>query len=175
MRWSMWLTRSTAMWRSGTEMVATAGGEVEGVGLSFLVLTSQGRIQSDYQFNPTINETNELVERYVAIWNEPNPDVRYNRIAGVWAANGAYLDEIAGRNGHSAIAAEAARVYNALAATDRIFTLANHAQAHHNVASLRWHMRARHCGAVKAEGSDLLILDKSGRVGFGYRCEERAG
>ena len=153
------------------EMVTTPGAEVGAVGLSFLVLTPEGCIRSDYQFNPTISEANELVDRYVAVWNEPNADVRCSRIAELWAPDCAYINEPTVWTGHSAIEAEIARVCNELAAKDLAFSSANHSQAHHKVVSLGWHTRANDSEEVKAVGSDLLILDKGGRIRFDYRYE----
>jgi hypothetical protein len=79
------------------------------------------------------------------------------------------------RTGHSAIEAETEEVHNALVAKRFAFSLANHSQAHHNVVSLRWQMRAKECEEVKAAGSDLLILDEGGRISLDYRYNEPPG
>ena len=157
------------------EMVATSGGEIEAIGLSFLVLTPDRRIRSDYQFNPTISEANELVDRYVAVWNELNAETRRSRIAELWAPDYAYIDQTTVWTGHSAIEAEIARVYNELAAKDLAISSANHSQAHHKVVSFGWHTRAKDSEEVKAVGSDLLILDEGGPIRFDYRYGEPPG
>jgi hypothetical protein len=185
--WDKWLQDGRYVFRSrdavchhgvvkvNWEMVTTAGGEIQAVGLSFLVLTPDGRIQSDYQFNPTISEANNLVDRYVAVWNEPNADVRCSRIAELWAPDGAYINETAVWEGHSAIGTETVEVYNALVAKDLAFLLASHLQAHHNVVSFGWHTRAKDSDEVKAAGSDLLILHEGGRISLDYRYHEPQG
>jgi hypothetical protein len=182
--WDKWLRDGRYVFRSrdavchydvvkvNWEMVTRPGGEVEAVGLSFLVLIPDGRIRSDYQFNPTMSEPNELVDRYIAVWNEPNAEARCSRIAELWAPDCAYIDQTTVWTGHSAIEAEMARVYNELTAKDLAFSSANHSQAHHNVVSFGWHMRAKHIEEVKAVGSDLLILDEGGRIRFDYRYEK---
>ena len=183
--WDKWLRDGRFVFRSrpdavchhnvvkvNWEMVTTAGGEVEAVGLSFLVLAPDGHIRSDYQFNPTISEANELVDRYVAVSNEPNANTRRSGIVELWASNGTYISETAVSEGHSAIEAEAARVYNAFVAKGFAFSSANHSQAHHNVVSFGWQMRAELSEEVKAAGSDLLILDEGRRIRFDYRYDE---
>ena len=52
---------------------------------------------------------------------------------------------------------------------------ANHSQAHHNVVSLRWHMRAKDCEALKAAGSDLPMLEETGRIRFDCRYDQPPG
>jgi hypothetical protein len=185
--WDKWLRDGRYVFRSrdavchhdvvkvNWEMLTTAGGQVEAIGLSFLVLTPDGHIRSDYQFNPTISEANELVDRYLAVWNEPHADTRRSRIAELWAPDGAYINETAARTGQSAIEGETARVYNETAAKDSALSPAKHSQAHHEVVSLTWHIRAKDSGELRAAGSDLLILDEGGRIRFDYRYDEPPG
>ena len=69
-------------------MVTVPDGHVEANGLSFLILDPDGRIKHDFQFNPTANEASDLVDRFLAMWNEPDPIVRRRQIAELWAGDG---------------------------------------------------------------------------------------
>ena len=153
-------------------MVTVPDGKVEARGLTFLILNSDGYIQHDYQFNPTADDAQELLERYLAVWNEPNPEARRERIADLWASDGAYISETSVRNGHSAIEAEAAEGYQSHFAQGLVFSSASLSHRHHNLARLRWCMRGKDSGEVKGAGSDLLILDDRGRIRFDYRFQE---
>ena len=66
-------------------MVTVPDCDVEANGLSFLILNPDGRIKHDFQFNPTANETSDLVDRYLAMWNETDPIMRRRQIAELWA------------------------------------------------------------------------------------------
>jgi hypothetical protein len=37
----------------------------------------------------TATDLQQLVDRYVALWNEPDPDVRRHAICALWAPDGA--------------------------------------------------------------------------------------
>jgi hypothetical protein len=154
------------------EMVTVPAAEVEGVGLSFLILDSDARIRSDYQFNPTVNEASELVERYLSFWNAETPRARRELAEELWAADGAYISRTTVRIGRSAIAAEAEAAHDAHTAKGLAFSSANSSQAHHNVARLAWQLRAKDSGMVVAAGSDLLIHDETGRLLSVYRFNE---
>jgi hypothetical protein len=152
-------------------MVRVPDGEVEADGLSFLVLDPDGCIAHDYQFNPAANDADQLAERYVAVLNEPDPDVRRGRIAELWASDGAFISETSVRNGRAAIEVEAAQVHDAYVAKGFVFS-SGRSQAHHSVARLTWRMRAKDGEDAAATGSDLLILDDDGRIRFDYRFDD---
>jgi len=94
-------------------MVTVPGGDVAAPGLSFLLLDPQGCIQADYQFNPTANEAELLVDRYLAAWNEPDTEARRRRIAELWAPDGAFRGARSQRHGHAALEAEIKRAHDA--------------------------------------------------------------
>ena len=154
------------------EMVTVPGARVEGEGLSFLILGSDDRIRSDYQFNPTVSEAGELVDRYLSFWNAADARSRRELTEELWAADGAYISPTTVETGRSAIAAEAEAAHDAHTAKELAFSSANSSQAHHNVARLAWQLRTKDSGMVVAAGSDLLIRDESGRLLFDYRFDE---
>src|SRR5215469_10485236 len=65
-------------------MVSLPGEDVEANGLCFLLLDQDGRIEHDYQFNPSANNAGQLAERYIALLNEDNPTARRSQINELW-------------------------------------------------------------------------------------------
>jgi hypothetical protein len=154
-------------------MVTVPGDAVEATGLSFLLLNPDGRIAHDYQFNPTVDDAGELVERYVAVWNESGVEARRRRIAELWAPDGSRITETSVRKGHGAIEAEALAAFDTWVAKGFEFSSANRSQAHHNVARLTWRMRAKDSGKPAASGSNLLIFDAGGGIRFDYQFDDQ--
>src|ERR1700688_4329275 len=50
-------------------------------------------------------DAQELVERYVAVWNEADPAVRRDRIRSLWAPDGTTCHRLLEARGHAAIEA----------------------------------------------------------------------
>jgi hypothetical protein len=150
-------------------VAVSEGDRVEGNGLSFLILDSDGRIQDDFQFNPTANDANELAGLYVATLNETDPQIRRQRIMTLWAPDGTFMSERSVRKGYEEIEAETTEVHEAAAAKGLVFLPGDRFQQHHNVARLSWELRATDSATVAAAGSDLLVLDDRGRILFDYQ------
>jgi hypothetical protein len=182
--WDKWLREEKYAFRSKSVachhhvvkidwvLTAVPAGAVEAAGLSFLILAPDGRIEHDYQFNPTASDAGALAERYVAALNEPDAGGRRSLIADLWAPDAALISETAVRSGHSGIEAEAAARRHAFVAKGFLLSPANASQQHHNVARITWQVRAKDTGTMIAAGSDLLILDDGGRIRFDYRFDE---
>jgi hypothetical protein len=48
-------------------------------------------------------DVGEFVGRYVAVWNEPDPERRHSAIAGLWAEDGVEFTDSAEYHGHRAL------------------------------------------------------------------------
>jgi hypothetical protein len=53
----------------------------------------------------TVTELSEFVDRYVAIWHEPDADLRRQGVAALWAPDGAHFIDSLSARGHDALAA----------------------------------------------------------------------
>ncbi|HVI05277.1 MAG TPA: hypothetical protein VM711_04185 [Sphingomicrobium sp.] len=153
-------------------LVTLPEGEVEANGLSFLLLNSDGRLQRDYQFNPSADEQNDIVDRYLAVLNEPDPMVRRRQIAELWMSQGMFVSQTAMRKGHAALQAEAAAAHHARLARGRVYRSAHRTQAHHNVIKFTWRVGNSSDAEVCAAGTELLILERDGRIGLDYSFDE---
>ena len=52
-----------------------------------------------------------LIDRYTAVWNEPNADARRAAVAALWAPDGATLHRLIEARGYSALEARVAGAY----------------------------------------------------------------
>src|ERR1700691_4161480 len=82
---------------------------------------------------------NDLIDRYLACWNETDSTARRDLITNTWADDASYIDPLVDAHGHDAIDA-------AIAATQgqfpgHVFALAGPVDVHHDVAPLSWGLR----------------------------------
>jgi hypothetical protein len=153
-------------------MVTVPAGDVVSPGLSFLLLDPQGRIQADYQFNPTADEAEMLVDRYLAAWNEPDIEARRRRVAELWAPDGDFLAARSQRHGHAALEAEIGRAHDAQGPQGLVFVPADRSHQHHGAAAFEWRLQGAGQGRIAAAGAEFLLLDESGRIRCDYRFDE---
>jgi hypothetical protein len=122
-----------------------------------------------------VSDFNELVNRYLAIWNEPDAAARRAAIAGLWAESGSYTDPLAAVRGHDAI--------DALIGTARaqfpglVFEPAGPVDAHHNIARFGWRLVPASGGDSVVEGFDVAVLAEDGRIDgvYGFLDKVPAG
>jgi hypothetical protein len=64
--------------------------------------------------------TNGIVDRYVAVWNEPGPTARRDAVAGLWAPGGVeFLEGGIQYRGHEELTARVTHAYEAFVATGK--------------------------------------------------------
>jgi hypothetical protein len=103
----------------------------------------------------------EIVERYIATWNETDPGRRRALIDQVWAADGSYTDPLAdvrGRDQIDAVVAAAQQQFPGLE-----FRLAGPVDANHNQARFTWEL-APAGGESVVVGFDVAVLDGDGQL-----------
>lgn len=182
--WDKWLREGTRTFRAKAAvshhravkldfvMMRLPGGEVEANGLSFLLLDADDRIRHDCQFNPSASEPSDLVDRYVAVWNEPDPAVRHAAIVRLWSPEARLVRHASVAQGHAAIEAEAAKMFDGCVAQGRLFASANNTHAHHGLVKFRWSLAGSDDDPAPAAWSNLLVLDEVGRIRFDYQFDD---
>lgn len=136
-------------------------------------------------------DPNVLVDRYVAMWMEPEPDARRARIREVWAPGGAQLLEPpqaireAARSigfphpalevrGLEALEFRVTRAHQEFVAPGRFaFRRSGEAIRVGEAVKFRWEMRSLADGSLAGAGLDLLLLDGEGRIRIDYQFIER--
>jgi hypothetical protein len=129
-------------------------------------------------------ELGRLLDRWVAQWNEPEPDERRRLIREVWAEDGfqvmvnppAGIRDTAAHyavpfpsvqiHGYDALYARVTRAYDMFVAPgEYVFERAGEVVRHAGAAvALTWVMRSRTDGGVAGAGLEVLTLDTDGRV-----------
>jgi hypothetical protein len=107
----------------------------------------------------------EIIERYIAAWNEADPERRRELIDSLWAADGSYTDPLAdvrGRDGIDAVIAAVQQQFPGLA-----FSLGGPVDGHHGQARFSWHLGPAG-GEPLVIGFDVAVLDGEGRIGAVY-------
>jgi hypothetical protein len=153
-------------------MMTVPGGEVEANGLSFLVLKSDGRIIHDYQFNPSLNEAGDVVNRYLSVSTEPDAERRRRLITELWASDGAYITGALASCGIADIDAAITEARAACAAKGLVSSPPTNSQAHHHVAWVQFQLKMENDDRPVTAVSHLLILDQGGRLRLDYQFEE---
>jgi hypothetical protein len=105
----------------------------------------------------------ELVDRYVAVWNEPDAEKRRRGIAALWAEDGAHFTPSLEARGHKALEARVAGAYEKWGF---VFRSAK------NLLRFNWEMVPAG-GAVAAVGFDFLVLGDDGRIRLDYQFLDR--
>jgi hypothetical protein len=154
------------------ELIRLEDGAVEARGLSFLLLDEEGRVARDYQFNPTVNEAEDLAERYLAPANEPSEHRRAVALIETWSPDAALVTEGAVARGRREIARtfddlRAARIRQGL-----VHRPGGGSQRHHDLAWIRWLGLAPETERPVLARSDLLVFDDVGRIRSAYGFAE---
>jgi hypothetical protein len=87
-----------------------------------------------------MTDVQQLVERYLAAWNETDAAARRREIEQIWAADATYVDPLVSVAGREAIDATIAAVQQQFGGLT--FSLAGAVDAHHDVARFTWELGA---------------------------------
>ena|SRR5690349_19500684 len=133
-----------------------------------------------------MTDTHAFKDKYVALWNEPDPDRRRRLVAELWTEDGRYILQppeevraIAARpgigltasfeaQGHEQLAARAASAYEHWVGSEGLrFRGRDDADRVGDVVKFHWEAVTRD-GEVTAVGLDVLILAPDGRIERDY-------
>jgi hypothetical protein len=133
----------------------------------------------------------ELVERYVAMWNDEDPDARNAAVHELWAQDGAHIlqppEEMLGEakrigfinpvleaRGYDALEARVTRAHQEFVASGEFrFRPRDRAVQIGDVIKFGWEMVPAAGGNATATGLEFLLLDAQGRIRCDYQFIER--
>jgi hypothetical protein len=116
-----------------------------------------------------MSDFNQLAERYVAVWNEPDADRRRLSIAALWVEDGEHYTRVHDVRGHAALEERVRGAYSQFVGTGAyVFRSASNANGHHGTVRFNWEMVAPD-GRVAARGFDFLVLAQDGRIRIDYQ------
>jgi hypothetical protein len=136
-----------------------------------------------------MTDLRKLTDRYIALWNEPDPDVRRTLIRELWAPGGAQVlvdppqevrqaaDQLQFSvppfevHGYEALDARVTRAYEMFVASGEYVFTARGEPSHllGNVVTLGWTMVARAGDELAGGGVEVLALDDDGRIRIDYQ------
>jgi limonene-1,2-epoxide hydrolase len=102
----------------------------------------------------------QLIEKYIAAWNETDAAARRQLVDEVYAPDAAYTDPLAAVTGRDQIDALIAGAQNQFAGLE--FRLAGRVDAHHDVARFSWHLGPRDADPIVV-GFDVAVI-ADGRI-----------
>lgn len=108
----------------------------------------------------------EIVERYLAAWNETDATKRRELVDAVWAPDGSYTDPLADVRGREAIDGLIGAVQQQFPGF--VFTLGGAVDGHHDQARFSWHLGPAGAPEPVVIGFDVAVLDGEGRIGSVY-------
>ena len=104
----------------------------------------------------------DVVERYIAVWNEPEADARSRAVAELWTEDGTYTDPLASVQGHEAIEAVIAGVREQF--PGHVFKLIGDIDAHHDIVRFAWDLVPEGGGESAVIGFDVAVAAHHGRL-----------
>jgi hypothetical protein len=104
----------------------------------------------------------DLAERYIAAWNETDPDTRRAAVAALYAEDARYVDPLVDAEGREAIAATIGAVQQQFPGF--VFRLAGPVDAHHDQARFSWELGPAGAPEAPIVGFDVAVRDPEGRL-----------
>ena len=109
-----------------------------------------------------MTDFNALVDRYIAVWNEPDATNREKAVAELWTDDGTYTDPLSAVSGHDGIATMIGRVRELFAG--HAFRLLPGVDGHHDVVRFGWEMVPPGGGEAPVVGFDVGVVAEDGRL-----------
>ena len=103
----------------------------------------------------------DIIERYLACWNQTDPQLRRTLIEEVWAPDASYTDPLAEATGREAIDATIGAVQQQFPGFT--FTLLGPVDSHHRQARFTWGLGPAGAEAVVV-GFDVALTGDDGRL-----------
>lgn len=112
-----------------------------------------------------------LVERYIAAWNEPQPEPRAVAARALWAPDGAVINSRFEYRGHDRVVEAITRSYERFVAAGYRYRARPETTAHHRGVCVLWQMLDPQ-GAVDSFGANFLLLNQEARIRLDYQFVE---
>jgi len=104
-------------------------------------------------------DATDLIDRYCLVWNEPDPSVRADLLASVWATGATYTDPSVHASGAAELLAHIATVRERRPGASVLRTSA--VDIHHSLARFAWHV-VQADGLTLPEGLDIAHISADG-------------
>jgi hypothetical protein len=137
-----------------------------------------------------MTDAKDLVNRYVAVWSEPDPELRRAAVQDLWSADAVHVlkpPEEMGKaaaglgfehftleaRGHHGLEVRVQRAHEEFVAPGTfVFRSLGGADQLNNVVKFRWEMVPRAGGDAAGTGLEILLLGSDGRITHDYQFIE---
>lgn len=110
-------------------------------------------------------DTQQLADRYAAVWNEPDPAVRRTAIEQLWRPDGEHFVKTKEARGYAALEERVGDAYDKnVRIGGHAFRAVRNAQRLHDVITFNWEMIEPATLEVLAVGLEFLRVDADGRI-----------
>jgi uncharacterized protein len=117
-----------------------------------------------------LNGSAELAERYMAVWNEPDPQARRSAVAQIWSEDARCCTPAADYVGLEAIDGRVAAAHDKWVGQGGfVFRPRGAVDEHHGGMRVRWDMVPSAGGEPVSSGVQFLLLGDDGRVRYDYQ------
>ncbi|MFD8388569.1 nuclear transport factor 2 family protein [Streptomyces sp. NPDC059680] len=121
----------------------------------------------------TVTDVDRIVQRYVAVWSEPDVPARKRAVAELWTPDGVEFIEGTQFRGHEGMLERLAEAYGLFVASGEYHvTHDDHVTVHDDVAMLTIQLTyatGPHLGEVAWAARVFLVLDDDGRIVQDYQ------
>ncbi|MFH9355320.1 nuclear transport factor 2 family protein [Kitasatospora sp. NPDC017646] len=125
----------------------------------------------------TAIDVDRIVQRYVAVWGEPDPAARERAVAELWVPDGVEFVEGAQFRGHAGLVDRVAEAYGLFVATgDHRVTYDHRVSVHDDVVMFTIQLtyaKGAQVDEVAFAARVFLVLDDSGRILQDYHLTVR--
>src|SRR3954466_3727562 len=111
-------------------------GAIVAIGIALPALSAPARAEPQPQRRRAMSNINEVVVRYLAVWNEREPSKRRELVAKTWTEDGNYVDAARDGSGHDGIDAMIASAQGHFPGYR--LNLASGIEAHHDCLRFSW-------------------------------------
>ncbi len=116
------------------------------------------------------NELNQLVDRYLTIWQEPDAERRREKITQLWTEDASHFTRTREFHGYEELAERVETAHETFVKTQGyLFQLAGEIDAHHDAVKFSWEMVSADGGKVAATGTIFLLLKEDGHIHLDYQ------
>jgi hypothetical protein len=115
----------------------------------------------------------DLIERYVAMWNEVDHTRRHEHVTQLFTEAAIRYNPVAIQQGRDAIAEAVNSSYERFIANGFRFRALDNALAHHDAIKFSWEMIDAD-QAVDLIGTTFLLLDRERRIQLDYQFTEKS-
>jgi hypothetical protein len=120
-------------------------------------------------------DAQNLADRYVAVWNETDAEMRRKMIAELWTGDGVHYVRTLEARGYDALEERIAGSHNKNVRDGGfVFRASKNAECLQGVVKFNWEMIPRDGGAIASVGLDVLVVDDGGRIREDYQFFEPA-